>query len=65
MYSLDRTQQPCQGGPATKAMCGACLFVEVCLADTVHYETLTGESRQGMFGGLSIAERIARRELAT
>lgn len=64
MYSPDRTSQPCQGGPATKTMCGACLFIEVCLADTVEYETLTGESRRGIFGGLTASERIMRREVA-
>lgn len=65
MYSDDVRLQPCTGGGAvTKMDCEACLFTEVCLTDTLHYEDLTGESRQGMFGGLTIAERNRlRREL--
>ena len=63
MYSTDPRLQRCEGaGAESKDRCIECLFTEVCLADTLDYEAITGESRAGIFGGLTTGERIARRE---
>lgn len=63
MYSTDPRLQPCTGGgAATKEDCARCLFTAQCLADTIEYERLTGESRAGIFGGLTIIERLNRGE---
>lgn len=59
MYSSNPDHQPCTGGGgATTEMCGRCLFTERCLEDTLEIETLLGEPRRGIFGGLTEVQRI-------
>lgn len=63
MYSADPRLQPCTGGGSpTKEDCGRCVFTEQCLEDTLDFERLAGESRVGIFGGLTPIERIHLRE---
>lgn len=63
MYSTDPRLQPCTGGgAATKEDCARCVFTEQCLTDTNDFELLAGESRVGIFGGLTEIERITQRE---
>lgn len=63
MYSSDPRLQPCTGGgAATKEDCARCVFTAQCLDDTMVFEELAGESRVGIFGGLTPIERIHLRE---
>ena len=60
MYSTDPRLQPCTGGGAyTAEDCGRCLFKEQCLQDTLEFEELAGESRVGIFGGLTAQQRTS------
>lgn len=70
MVGVSSISKPCTKDPglwfskeqagiaAAKALCSTCPFRESCLQDTLDYEDLTGDSRIGIFGGLTSIERI-------
>jgi len=65
MYSADPKLQPCTGGgAATLEDCARCCFTEQCKQDTLEYEALAGDTKAGIFGGLTPIERINLREEA-